>query len=116
MPHADGTVAVGSTTETEGAGRTGTDARLDAVIASAREAVPALLGAPVVARWAGTRPRARSRAPLLGPWPGRPGHVIANGGFKIGFGMAPGVARLIADLVLDGRDEIPDEFRLEANL
>ena len=35
-------------------------------------------------RWAGLRPRARSRAPMLGAWPGRPGHFIANGGFKIG--------------------------------
>jgi glycine/D-amino acid oxidase-like deaminating enzyme len=116
VPHADGTVAVGSTTERDHADPVATDAQLDAVIARARAAVPALAEAPVVARWAGVRPRARSRAPMLGAWPGRPGHYVANGGFKIGFGVAPGVARLMADLVLEGRDAIPEPMRVEASL
>ena len=46
-------------------------------------------------------------APLLGPWPERRRHFIANGGFKIGFGVAPLVAQVMADLVLDRRDRIP---------
>ena len=71
-------------------------------------------GARVVERWAGVRPRAQSRAPLLGPWPGRPGHYVANGGFKIGFGVAPRVAQVMCDLVLDGRDTVPAEFGFEA--
>lgn len=116
VPHADGTVAIGSTTERDPDDATGTDAALDAIVARARGAVPRLVGAPVIRRWAGLRPRARSRAPILGPWPGRPGHFVANGGFKIGFGVAPGVARVIADLVLDGRDAIPDGFRLDDTL
>ena len=66
----------------------------------------------LIERWAGLRPRARSRAPMLGQWPGRPGHFIANGGFKIGFGMAPKVAAVLADLVLDGRDTIPQGCRV----
>jgi glycine/D-amino acid oxidase-like deaminating enzyme len=37
---------------------------------------------------------------------------VANGGFKIGFGMAPKIAQVMADLVLDGRDAIPPDFRL----
>ncbi|MCX8508814.1 MAG: FAD-dependent oxidoreductase, partial [Rhodobacteraceae bacterium] len=44
--------------------------------------------------------------------PGRPGHYIANGGFKIGFGMAPGLAKVMADLLLDGQDHIPAGFGL----
>jgi glycine oxidase len=74
--------------------------------------LPILHGAAVVARWAGVRPRAASRAPLLGAWPGRAGHYVANGGFKIGFGMAPKVAEVMADLVLEGRDEVPEGFRI----
>ncbi len=116
IAHADGTVAVGSTTERTWSSATGTDAGLDDVMARARAAVPVLRDAAVLRRWAGLRPRARSRAPMLGPWPGRPGHWIANGGFKIGFGMAPGVARTMADAVLDGRDAIPAAFRVEASL
>jgi glycine/D-amino acid oxidase-like deaminating enzyme len=53
---------------------------------------------------------------MLGPHPLRPGEYIANGGFKIGFGMAPLVAGLMADLVLDGHDRIPPGFRPEASL
>ncbi len=110
VPHDDGTVGVGSTSEPSFDDPSSTDAALDAVIARARAAVPALADAPVVARWAGVRPRARSRAPLLGPWPGRPGNWIANGGFKIGFGMAPGVAQTMADAILGGTSAIPEAF------
>ena len=113
VPHADGTVAVGSTTERDFDTPAATDALLDDVIFRAAAAVPALAGAPVLRRWAGLRPRSRSRAPILGPWPSRPGHYVANGGFKIGFGVAPGVARLMSDLVLEGRDAIPPDLRLD---
>jgi glycine oxidase len=114
VPHADGTVAIGSTSENQWDDPTGTDAQLDALHAAAIAAVPALADAPIVERWAGLRPRARSRAPVLGAWPDRPGHFIANGGFKIGFGMAPKIAEVMADLVLGGTDTIPDAFRVSA--
>lgn len=110
VPHADGTLAVGSTTEREFDDPRATDDQLDQVIARARAACPALAEAPVLQRWAGLRPRARSRAPLLGPWPGRAGHFIANGGFKIGFGVAPLAGQVMAELVLEGRDAIPADF------
>jgi glycine/D-amino acid oxidase-like deaminating enzyme len=116
VPHADGTVAVGSTSERSWDDPAATDALLDRLAARAAIACPALAGAPIIARWAGIRPRAASRAPMLGPWPDRPGHFIANGGFKIGFGMAPKVAEVMADLVLERRDAIPGEFRVEASL
>lgn len=115
IPHQDGTVAIGSTSEREYDTPDQTDAQLDVVIAQARAAVPALADAPVIARWAGVRPRARSRAPMLGAWPDRPGHFIANGGFKIGFGMAPKVAHVMANLMLEQADHIPDGFRVEDN-
>ena len=115
IPHGDGTVAIGSTSEREYDSPDQTDAQLDDVIAAARAAMPVLAQAQVIDRWAGVRPRSRSRAPMLGAWPGRSGHYIANGGFKIGFGMAPKVAQVMADLMLDGRDTIPDGFRVEDN-
>ena len=116
VPHEDGTVAIGSTAERDYGDPHATDGQLDDVIARARAAVPALRDAPVLHRWAGLRPRARSRQPMLGPWPGRPGHYVANGGFKIGFGLAPGVARVMADLVLEGHDTIPEGCRVEDSL
>jgi glycine oxidase len=116
VPHADATVAVGSTSERQWDDPVSTDEQLDAVVKRARAICPSLREAPVLERWAGIRPRARSRAPILGPHPARPGEFIANGGFKIGFGMAPLVATLMADLLLNGVDRIPPEFRPEASL
>ncbi|KIT17751.1 NAD(P)/FAD-dependent oxidoreductase [Jannaschia aquimarina] len=116
VPHGDGTTAIGSTSEREFDASDATDAQLDDLIERARAAVPDLRNGSVIARWAGVRPRARSRAPMLGAWPDRPGHWIANGGFKIGFGMAPLSGEVLADLILEGRDRIPAGFRAEASL
>jgi len=112
IPHADGTVAIGSTSEQIWTAESFTDGLLEALLARAIAALPILADAPILERWAGVRPRAKSRAPLLGAWPGKPGHFVANGGFKIGFGMAPKVAEAMVDLVLTGQDAIPDSFRV----
>jgi glycine/D-amino acid oxidase-like deaminating enzyme len=112
IPHGDGTVAIGSTSEREFDDPTATDSGLDDVLARAYAAFPVLRGAPVLERWAGVRPRSKSRAPVLGAHPLRRGEYIANGGFKIGFGMAPKVGAVMADLILDGDDQIPDGFRV----
>ncbi|WP_300435439.1 FAD-binding oxidoreductase [uncultured Mameliella sp.] len=114
IPHADGTVAVGSTSERDFDDPVSVDEQCQVLVDRAYAAVPALHGATVLERWAGVRPRARSRAPLLGAWPGRPGHFVANGGFKIGFGMAPKVGEVLADLVLEARDTIPAGFGFDA--
>ncbi len=116
VPHADGTVAVGSTSEREFVDPTSVDEQCDALLGRACEALPLLRNVEVLKRWAGVRPRARSRAPMLGRHPLAEGAFIANGGFKIGFGMTPKVAEVMADLVLEGRDGIPDGFRVEASL
>jgi glycine oxidase len=110
IPHCDGTVAIGSTTERDFDDPAATDDQLEGVLTRARAAFPILQDAPVVERWAGVRPRSRSRSPILGQHPTRPGEFVANGGFKIGFGMAPKVGHVMADLVLDGHDVIPAGF------
>ena len=116
VPHADGTLAIGSTSERDYDDPTSTDAALDDVLERAMRALPLLHGAEVMERWAGVRPRSKSRAPMLGAHPLHQGQFIANGGFKIGFGMAPKVAEVMADLMLEGHDAIPDDFRPEASL
>lgn len=116
VPHADGSIAIGSTSERDFDDPAGTDAQLDALVARAIAAVPALEGAEIAQRWAGLRPRVRSRAPMIGPHPLHPNQFIANGGFKIGFGMAPKISQVMADLVLEGIDNVPSEFRPDASL
>lgn len=116
IPHEDGTVAIGSTSEREFEDPSSTDEQADALLSRARAALPELSEAVEIARWASVRPRAKSRAPMLGSHPLKQGAFIANGGFKIGFGMAPKVGEVMADLILDGRDTIPEGFRIEASL
>lgn len=116
VPHADGTLALGSTSERVFDDPQATDAQLEALIERARALCPDLADASVIERWAGLRPRSPSRAPMAGAWPGRPGHYVLNGGFKIGFAMAPKLAAVMADLLLDGHDAIPPGFRVEDNL
>lgn len=111
IPHGDGTVAIGSTTERDFDDPFGTDAALDDVLERAMISFPILHGAEVLERWAGVRPRSKSRAPVLGMHPTRDEDYIANGGFKIGFGMAPKVGEVMAALIMDGEDQIPDGFR-----
>ena len=116
IPHEDGTVGVGSTSERYYDDPTTTNAQLDDIIDRIRVALPVLVDAPVIERWAGLRPRSRTRAPMLGAWPDRPNHFVANGGFKIAFGMAPKIAEVTADLALEGRNNIPDIFDIQASL
>lgn len=116
VPHADGTCAIGSTSEREWEAPASTDTLLETVHARAVAAFPVLHRAPVITRWAGVRPRAKSRAPILGAHPARAGAFMANGGFKIGFGMAPKVGDVMGDLVLEGKDTIPEGFRVSASL
>lgn len=113
VPHADGTIAIGSTSERDFDDPSSTDAALEALIARARALCPPLANAPVVQRWAGLRPRAKSRAPLLGPWPGRDGHWVANGGFKIGLAMAPWAGEALAAWVTGGACAVPAGWRLD---
>ncbi|MGR3662546.1 MAG: NAD(P)/FAD-dependent oxidoreductase [Paracoccaceae bacterium] len=116
VPHNNGTVSIGSTSERYFDAPNETDAQLDDLVERGRNLMPLLKDAPVLVEWAAVRPRAKTRAPMLGAYPGKPDQFIANGGFKIGFGMAPKVAETMADLVLEGIDIIPQNFRIEDNL
>lgn len=116
VPHADGTTAIGSTSERVFADPDTTDGQLDDIVAKAKRLFPVLRGANVVARWANVRPRAKTRAPMLGAHPLLAGQYIANGGFKIGFGIAPLVGQVMAQLILEGQNNIPADFAPETCL
>ncbi|MGM0584769.1 MAG: NAD(P)/FAD-dependent oxidoreductase [Pseudomonadota bacterium] len=110
VPHADGTVGVGSTAERD-RWDTETDAGLEAVLERARGLCPALGEAEVLARWAGLRPRAASRSPVIGPVPGRPGLFAATGGFKIGLALGATAGRALAEMLTGGAPGLPEAFR-----
>ncbi|MEM9045478.1 MAG: FAD-dependent oxidoreductase [Pseudomonadota bacterium] len=114
VPQPGGTVAVGSTSETEWT-MPGHDDALDDVIDRARHLCPALANATVVERWAGIRPKPPGREPTIGRVPDAPRLYLASGGYKIGLGIGHLVGQAIAgDLV--GLSEIyplPVDFRPE---
>ena len=73
----------------------------------ARTLVPALRSAPVASAWAGLRPGSPDGLPVLGPLPGWRNVSVASGHFRNGVLLAPITGKLIAQLVLEGRAEMP---------
>ncbi|MDF1606657.1 FAD-dependent oxidoreductase [Hoeflea sp. YIM 152468] len=114
IAHQNGHVAVGSTSERDFEDAHGTDERLEHVVARARKLCPLIKHAAVIRRWAGLRPRAVGRDPMLGPVPGAPAVLAMAGGFKISFGIAHRMADcLIAGITgIDG-PETPQSFSIE---
>ena len=109
IPHANGTVAVGSTSETTWADLQ-TDGQLDTVISQARMMVPTLQDAPVLQRWAGLRPKARRRDPMVGAVPELDGVYAVTGAFKIGFSLAHSLGDVMARMIRDEPFDIPESF------
>ena len=112
VPHLDGTVAIGSTNEKAFSDASNNDFLLDELYQDAIFNLPVLKGAEIITRWAGVRPSARKRLPILGKHPIYQGAYIANGGFKIGFSLAPKVAEVMADYILYDIDNIPKTFKV----
>lgn len=122
VPHGDGSVGLGATSEPSSADLRaaqedrGTDEALEDLIARARGLCPGLAGARVVARWAGVRPRAPRPDPMLGALPGMPGVFVANGAFRIGFGLAPAVGEALADYADGAQVLLPRGFAVADHL
>lgn len=94
VPHEGGLVAVGSTSENRYEEALSTDGQLDALIAAARAIVPVLAEAEVVERWAGLRPKAIDRHPMVGVHPEHEKLIALTGGFKVSFGLAHRLAAI----------------------
>ena len=116
IAHEDGLVAVGSTSEREYSAPDNTDEALDEVIKSATAICPALEGAETVERWAGVRPRATGRDPMIGAIPENPNIVVATGGFKITLAIAHLMARCALSAAAGDSSAIPESFLIEAHL
>ncbi|OWV93140.1 D-amino-acid oxidase [Rhizobium sp. R72] len=114
VAHEGGHVAVGSTSENRFDEPLSTDGQLDALLEAAGQLVPALRGAPVLERWAGLRPKAIDRDPMIGIHPDHDGLIALTGGFKVSFGVAHRLAAAAVDLAADRRPRfaLPDSFLL----
>lgn len=117
VPHDGGFAAVGSTSENRFDDPFATDAQLDDLIARARAMAPLLGDAPVAERWAGLRPKAIGRDPMVGRHPDHARIHLMTGGFKVSFGLAHALARAVVNGLEGGTPaDVPPSFRVEAHL
>jgi glycine oxidase len=116
VPHEHGTVAIGSTSEEQFAHPFSTDQQLDTLIARAAELVPSLRDTPVLERWAGLRPKAVDRDPMVGPHPDHPRLLALTGGFKVSFGLAHHLAAAALRAVEGEAMDLPPGFTLDSHL
>jgi glycine oxidase len=79
-----------------------TDDGVSAIKAMALEIVPTLADLPLLASWAGLRPRAPDGLPLLGTCAEIGGLLYATGHYRNGILLAPITGKLIADAIVDG--------------
>jgi glycine oxidase len=118
VAHEGGHVAVGSTSENSFAEPLSTDALLDPLIAAAREMAPVLRDAPVIERWAGLRPKAIDRHPMVGPHPLHPHLHALTGGFKVSFGLAHRLAEAVVASIAGEKlsFDLPESFALSSHI
>jgi len=112
--------AVGSTSETEWSRETPnkpTQTNPD-YLHKATDLCPALEGAQLISHWAGVRPRAKRRDPMIGLIDGTDSLYVATGGFKIGLGIAHMIAISVASMIIQKQNSIviPESFTLEYHL
>jgi len=108
VPHENGLVAVGSTSENRFDDPLSTDGQLDDLLAAANAMAPVLAGATVIERWAGLRPKAVDRDPMVGAHPDHPSLIALTGGFKVSFGLA----HRLAEVAVREAADMPDCFKL----
>ncbi|MBX5136253.1 FAD-binding oxidoreductase [Rhizobium lentis] len=118
VAHEGGHAAVGSTSENRFDAPLSTDAQLDALIEAARAIVPALRSAPVIERWAGLRPKAIDRDPMIGRHPIHPRLIALTGGFKVSFGLAHRLAEAAVCMAGDTDCEfsLPESFAISSHI
>lgn len=104
VPRSDGRLLVGATVEDRGFDARVTAAGLHNLLDAALAAAPSLASFAVVETWAGLRPGSHDGRPYLGAT-ALDGYVVATGHYRNGILLTPVTARLLAALIIDGRDE-----------
>lgn len=103
-PWADQGIVMGSTMEDVGFDASVQEATIAAMRARAMAFVPAIAECPVAETWAGFRPKAVDRLPIVG-WTARWANVmIATGHFRNGILLTPATARAVARLYENPND------------
>ena len=104
-PWRDGSLLVGATVEDVGFDESSTPDAVRSLSVAAAELIPAARGARIAGVRVGLRPETPDGLPLVGRSSTMPSVFYATGHYRTGVLLAPLTARLIADLVLDGRED-----------
>ncbi len=105
VPISDGSILVGATVEDAGFDERTTVAGVRDLMDGACDLVPALWQATFVGARVGLRPATADELPIIGRSSRLPGLVYATGHYRNGVLLAPLTARVVADLVLDNRED-----------
>lgn len=116
VPHSDGTTTIGSTSERNWVEPFKTDYQLHELIKRAENICPVIVNTKLIKKWAGVRPKARRREPLIGKIPSTDSIFLAMGGFKIGFGIAHEIGASVADLIENKPSKLPKSYTIEHHL
>ncbi|WP_310618466.1 NAD(P)/FAD-dependent oxidoreductase [Flexibacterium corallicola] len=116
VPHTNGTVAIGSTSENKWETLDPISADVQEMHRKALALCPSLQGAPILSSWAGARPKCFKRDPLIGLIPDFSKTFVATGGFKISYGIAHRVAKALLQTMypeIGQNIEIPPSFKTD---
>ena len=105
MPSGGGALAVGATVEEAGFDERATVAGVRDLLDAATELMPALWQATFAGARVGLRPATPDEMPIMGVVARIPGLFYATGHFRNGILLAPLTGRVVADLVLDNRED-----------
>lgn len=102
VPRRDGRLIIGATVEEKGFDTQLTAGGQLALLTHAWRALPTIEELPIIEQWVGFRPGSRDDAPILGPSE-VDGLVYATGHHRNGILLLPVTAKVMADLILEGR-------------
>jgi glycine oxidase len=106
VPRDDGSLLIGATEVEAGFDTAVTAGAVADLVSAAAEVIPEVSSFPFHTAWAGLRPTAPDRLPVLGPY-GLEGFIVATGHYRKGILLAPVTGELIAELITTGATQIP---------
>jgi glycine oxidase len=116
VPRLSGECLVGATVEEGVADRAVTLDGLRWLLEQAAGIAPGLADAPFLRVWAGLRPASPDGVPVVGPWPGLEGLVVATGHHRSGILLAPVTGRLVREWTTEGRTTVAADVLLPDRL
>jgi glycine oxidase len=105
VPWQDGTVLVGATVEDVGFDERTTAAGVRDLLDAVCDLLPEAWGATFLEARAGLRPATEDGLPVIGRSTEAPGVIYATGHYRNGVLLAPLTAAIVADLILEGRED-----------